>query len=138
MLTGFEEQTRQLSEYEFQQVYFFIKSFKSHVGKENKITSATIELHYRNLGKKLNSSRIRAIIHHIRYHEKILIGNKKYFLISDSTGYWLSCDKEEIKQFAESLNQRANSILSIKQAADLFLGIAPAQKFLEDNQQKLF
>lgn len=138
MVTGFEEQTKQLSEYELQQVHFFIKSFKSHIGKDNKITSAAIEMHYRNIGKKINSSRVRAIIHHIRYHETIVIGGRKYFLISDTTGYWLSCDKEEITQFAESLNQRASSILSIKQAADLFLGIAPAQKFLEDNQRKLF
>lgn len=138
MIVGFEQETKPLTQVELEVASNFLILIKSNIGREKRITAATIEMHYRNRGIKLSSSSVRAIIHHIRYNETITIGKKKYFLISDNSGYWLSNDKEEITKYAESLRQRAGSILTIKQAVDAFLGIAPAQKFLSENQGKLF
>lgn len=138
MVVGFEQETKELAESELKLVKQFVNSFKKRVGRDKRITAAEIELTYRNLGTKINGARIRAIVHHIRYNESIIINERKYFLISDNSGYWISCDLEEINRFAESLAQRAGSILSIKDAVDNFLTGKASRNFINENQGDLF
>lgn len=138
MVIGFEQETRELNEVELKLVQQFITSFKKRIGRDKKITAGEIEMKYKNLGEKVNGSRIRAIVHHIRYNELIMIADRRYFLISDNTGYWISCEVAEIQKFAKSLEERAGSILSIKSAVDTFLNRHASINFINENQGDLF
>jgi hypothetical protein len=138
MVVGFERETQNLSEADLLLAKQFMNSFRKRVGREKKITSSEIEMKYKNIGIKMNGHKIRAIVHHIRYHRDIVIGNKRYFLISDNTGYWLSSEMAEIQKFAKSLEERAGSILSIKLAVDHFLTGHASNNFINENQGDLF
>lgn len=54
---------------------------------------------------KLNDVRLRKLINHIR-------SNSLLPVMASSKGYYVSYDKEDILIQAESLNQRANSIIN--------------------------
>jgi hypothetical protein len=135
MITGFEEETKELSEYELSLVPIFIRGFLAHTSKRKAIQSSVMETALRNSGYKVNSVRIRAIVHHIRKNEKIYNSGKLYALLSDNNGYWLSNDKEEIEACIKSLQQRAGSIQSIAEAIDVTLTSMNYKRIQREEQE---
>lgn len=66
-------------------------------------TSGELIFELEKLGYKLSPIRFRAIIHHIRVNEiKIILGGRG--------GYWVSDDPEEIFNYCQRLDGRADSI----------------------------
>lgn len=107
MLTLFEEQTTPLSDYELTLVQGFVKSFLNKKGADNAITNKQIVEAYKNKGININDARVRKIINYIR-NNNLVMG-----LMASSKGYYVTTDKDEIKQYIDSLIGRAKAISCI-------------------------
>lgn len=113
MLTGFEHITASLNKDELRLVPLLVKGFKGH-GAANPITGKMIVsktnayLKSKNIKYRLSEPRLRKCCNYIR--TKGLIP-----LIATTKGYYVSYNKDEIKNQIQSLNQRA---ISIKVCAD--------------------
>ena len=108
MLKGFEEQTNELSDYEKKVIVpIQIRGFQNKVGKERCITNKEIcntlntEM---NLQVKLNEPRIRKCIYYCRSNNLIPR------LIATSKGYWIATDKQELIDWANTIQGRINAI----------------------------
>ncbi len=108
MLKGFEEQTNELSDYEKKVIVpILIRGFQNKVGKERCITNKEIcntlntEM---NLQVKLNEPRIRKCIYYCRSNNLIPR------LIATSKGYWIATDKQELIDWANTIQGRINAI----------------------------
>jgi hypothetical protein len=111
MINNFEDYTHELSDYELKTlVPIIVKGLLTKVGKENAITNNQIVPKLKGKGYKVSSSRIRKIVHYIRVAGLIPC------LIATSKGYYISNDKEEIKEYIDSLHQRADSITFVAYA----------------------
>ena len=108
MLKGFEEQTNELSDYEKKVIVpILIRGFQNKVGKERCITNKEIcntlntEM---KLQVKLNEPRIRKCIYYCRSNNLIPR------LIATSKGYWIATDKQELIDWANTIQGRINAI----------------------------
>ena len=109
MINGFSIETSPLNEYERKiLIPLFVKAFK--VKNKMIITNNIICEKLKNLGYKISPSRTRKIINHIR------INNLVPCLIATSGGYYVSSDVDEIMTYCESLKQRAEAILAVRNA----------------------
>jgi hypothetical protein len=113
MIKGFEKETHELTEQELKLVGLMVQGLKTKIGKINAITNKKMENALVDVGYKVNPSRIRKLIHHIRV--KKLVPN----LISTNKGYYIATSEEEIFDYIESLQQRINSIEEIKNSFNI-------------------
>ena len=105
MLTGFEEITQELTNFEKEQALpLIVAGLRSKVGKANSVTGSIIiekVNESKRLGSyKLNGARLRKIINVIR-KENHLSG-----VLSSSKGYYVAETLEEYERCLESLKQR--------------------------------
>ena len=108
MINGFKTQTQELSEYERQKVLpIVVAGLKRRVGAENAVTNKTMVEGLKKAGIKTSGPRMRKIIHEIRITGEIP------YLIATSKGYYITRDKVELRDYIESLHQRADSIRAI-------------------------
>jgi rRNA-processing protein FCF1 len=110
MINGFEEETHELTEKELKLVQPIVNGLKTKIGEINAISGGKIIVAMRSSGYKIDASRLRKIIHHIRV--KRLIEK----LVSTNKGYYIATTDEELKKYVESLNQRINSIVEVRQS----------------------
>tara|TARA_B110000858_G_C17521720_1_gene345117 strand:- start:42 stop:389 length:348 start_codon:yes stop_codon:yes gene_type:complete len=111
MITNFEKITHELNEYEKNEILpIMLNALSYKVGVENVVSNKQMKLGLKTLGYKVNDVRIRKLIHYIRV--KKLIKN----LIANSKGYYIATEKIEIDNFIESLQQRVNSIETVRQS----------------------
>src|SRR4051812_18194234 len=110
MIENFEQETAPLSEYELKMVPLFVKGFKDKIGPEHAITNKQIVSSMKEKEYKINDSRVRKIINHIR------INNIIPCLMATSKGYYISHDPEEINSFIESLKGRESAINKVRRA----------------------
>lgn len=111
MINGFERETAPLDDFEKTLIKPFINGLKTHVGKNNAVTSKKIIVGIqKNLGKKINDARVRKIINHIR--REGLVRN----LIASSKGYYIENNIYELRQYITSLEQRAQAIQDVANA----------------------
>jgi hypothetical protein len=104
MITLFEDITYELTEYEQYDILpIVIKGLSTKHGKENSITNKTMCEALTKVGYKINGPRLRKIIHHIRV-EQLLVG-----LCSNSKGYYITDNLEELEEYVLSLGQRIRS-----------------------------
>jgi hypothetical protein len=108
MITGFEKETHELTDYELELVPRFVKGFKTKIGEDNAIKNIDIQKKFKEIDIKLSDARIRKVINYIRVNG--LVKN----LISSSKGYWIENDQERIDKYINSLQQRINSIQQLK------------------------
>ena len=108
MITGFEKETHELTEYELTLVQPMINGLETKIGMMNKITNNEMLQAMKSMGEKVTPSRIRKLIHFIRV--KKLVPN----LVSSNKGYWIATTMEEIEDYVQSLQERINSIEEIK------------------------
>ncbi len=108
MITGFENNSQELSEDELSLVPMLMDGFSRH-GEKNPIKAPEIVktfneyLEKKNIPYKLSEVKLRKFCHHIRSQGLLP-------LIANSSGYFVSYDPKIIKEQMESLKQRANSI----------------------------
>ena len=105
MINGFNDQTKELNEYERNTLLpIIISGLQRKVGIENAITSKEIESKLRLKGHEVRGARLRKIINFIRINGLIDC------LMASSKGYWIEDDKDIILKYINSLEQRAESI----------------------------
>jgi len=105
MITNFENITFELNEVEQKLIPIFVKALELKVGKSNAITNSEIIKGIKKAyGIRLTGARVRKIIQYIR------ITGKVERLIASSKGYYISNDTQELKDYIESLMQRAEQI----------------------------
>jgi predicted GTPase len=108
MITGFENITQELNEYEEQVLLpVLVAGLETKIGKEKCVTSTYICQSMKDAGYKITPARLRKLVHEIRV--KKLIKN----LISNNKGYWVSNNVDEINTYRQSLKERANSIVEV-------------------------
>tara|TARA_R110002153_G_scaffold167458_1_gene320151 strand:+ start:106 stop:474 length:369 start_codon:yes stop_codon:yes gene_type:complete len=111
MITNFERETHELTEYELNTLLpIILKGLSTKIGKHNAITNKAICKAMDTIGHKLHDARLRKLIHHIRAHD--LIVN----LIATSKGYYIATTTQEVEDYIRSLRERINSIEFIKQS----------------------
>ena len=111
MITNFESETHELTEYELNTLLpIILKGLSTKIGKHNAITNKAICKAMDTIGHKLHDARLRKLIHHIRAHD--LIVN----LIATSKGYYIATTTQEVEDYIRSLSERINSIEFIKQS----------------------
>lgn len=118
MVENFEEQTHELTEYEKKVLLpAMLKGFRTKVGEKNAVTSTEIVTSLKAKGFKVDASRIRKVVNHIR------INNLIFNLIATSKGYYIAESIGECQSFIRSLDQRANAIISVRDAMSYQLEI---------------
>ena len=111
MLNGFEQQTKPLTEYEFDILPIIVKCLKRHIGKDNAITNDEMsEGMYKHGYRKVGSARIRKIINHIRINGMI------DGLMATSDGYYITTDIKEMMSYISSLDGRIQAITEVRDA----------------------
>lgn len=111
MVENFEEQTHELTEYEFNTLLPVIKKgLLKKIGESNAVTSTQIVKALKQEKYKIDPARVRKIINYIR------INNVIYNLIATSKGYYIATSPNECRSFIRSLDQRANAIISVRDA----------------------
>ena len=109
MIQGFEKETGKLTDQELLHVAIIVKILRFHSGKEKAVTSDRLADHAMhtdgvNLG---TGARVRKMINHIRTTG--MIPN----LAASSKGYYIEQDMRELKIYAQSLRDRAASIVAV-------------------------
>lgn len=113
MISGFEEQTHELTEYELKKVLpAVIRGLKLRTGKESAVTSTEAIKKMRIAGYKISSPRWRKLINYIRLSGEI---NN---LICNSKGYYIATSCNEINEYLDSLRQRIDSITLVYDALE--------------------
>lgn len=111
MITGFSEQTKPLSDYEREVLVPIVANgMLWHQGRKNAVTSSQICQSLRRKGFKIDGPRLRKVMNHIRING--LVG----CVIAKSEGYWVSDDTNEIREYIQSLEERASSIMAVSGA----------------------
>jgi len=101
MITGFEEITKPLNEEEQHYVEVLIKAFSTmKKGKDHAITSTFIIDKLKSINVDVEGVRLRKLIQHIR------VNNLVYGLCSNSNGYFMSENAEELLSTLKSLKDR--------------------------------
>jgi len=102
MLTGFEKLTKELNDDELNKVDTIVKGLGARIGKNNAITSSRI-------CDKMNLTavRLRKIIHFIR------INGLLFGLCSNSKGYYMASNLDELDECIISLKQRIRSQVDV-------------------------
>lgn len=109
MITNFSEQTHELNKYELEVLQpIIVQGLKNKIGKDKAVTNKHICKALKSFGHKITDSRLRKIIHNIRANDLVPL------LIATSKGYYVSNDTQEVQEYITSLQERANSILFIK------------------------
>lgn len=109
MITGFEEITQPLTEYEQNTLLpKFIESFTKKIGKDKAVTNKTICEKLSAAGDRITDARVRKIINYIR-NNNLVPG-----LIATSAGYYVSTDPTEVKAYIDSLTGRASAIAHVR------------------------
>jgi hypothetical protein len=126
-----------MSELDPKLIKHFINYLKEN-GKRKKVSIDQIKTHYKNINKRLTTEKIKSLVQQIRTKEHIIISSKKYFLMSDNNGIWLSKDINELETYAQLIEERANDILTIKQAITKYLITHRPKPDTIENQSELF
>lgn len=106
MITGFVDQTKELTEIEKDKLLpILIKGFKQLVGKDAAMTSvAIIKVIKDHHDLTLSPPRLRKLVNHIR------INNKVPLLLSNSKGYYIADTQQDVIDYIKSLRERAEAI----------------------------
>ena len=112
MLEGFSKQTHDLTDYEKNTLLpIMCKCFSQHVGKENAVTNNVICEKMNSKGyEKVSEARVRKIINYIR--TKNLVPR----LMASGSGYYITNNPDELKDYISSLKGRKEAIEGVIQA----------------------
>ena len=112
MITGFEEQTKPLTDKE-RDVFLplIIEGIQVRRGKENAISNKEIVSRLRERrGVKMSEARVRKIVNHIRCYDLVPC------LIATSDGYYIAESEQELLDYEESLEGREDAIREVRRS----------------------
>jgi len=105
MITSFEDQTHELTQYEKEVLLpLMIAGFNTKVGVEKCITNPEICRALKEKGYEISEPRVRKLVFYIRHN------NLVPKLIASSKGYWIATDKTEISTWINSLEGRISAL----------------------------
>lgn len=111
MVNNFENQTHELTDYESKVLLpYIVKVLETKIGSKNQITSTELIKQMKLGSFKIDPARFRKIINHIRINN--VINN----LVATGNGYHRATTESECRRFIESLDQRINSIIVVRDA----------------------
>lgn len=111
MIPGFEDITYDLTAEEEKLIPVFVKGLSKKIGKDNAVTST----HIMRKIPGLNGARVRKIINYIR-NNYLVPG-----LLANSSGYYVSKSKEEVREYINSLGHREAAIYSVRKKMEEYL-----------------
>jgi len=116
MLTGFENQTYELTDYERTTLLpLFLKGFSNKFGKDKAVTNKKMVESLKKKGFEITDTRVRKLINYIRTNH-LIPG-----LIATSNGYFISADAVEVSKYISSLSGRENEIRRVKEGMEAYL-----------------
>jgi cobalamin biosynthesis Co2+ chelatase CbiK len=111
MITGFEKETHELTEYEKNILLpVILKGLSKKKGKRNAVTSSYICRVLKTKGFKISRPRFRKIVQYIRINGLIDC------LISTRNGYYIAESYQECFEYIQSFDQRINSMTVARDA----------------------
>lgn len=129
MIAGFEEQTQPLTKKEANELLpIFVKCLLPKIGKENRVTSAQMIQGFKTYKIKIDGSRVRKIINHIRTND-LVPG-----LIATNDGYYRATTEAEMYEHEESLLGREAAIREVRRSIQR----QRKQLFHPDREPQLF
>lgn len=128
MIRLFEDETSALTQYEKEELLpVMVRCLKRHIGKKAAISNAKIcenlELH----DYFTKETRVRKLINYIRNNNLVTC------LIASGKGYYVSFDKDEIKVYIKSLEDRIEAITEVKDSLQAQLDDLINELPIEDN-----
>ena len=118
MLKGFELETSPLNEYERDVLLpVMVRCLSNKIGKGNAVTNRFMVERLKKSGYDINDIRIRKIISHIRTNGLVPC------LIATNTGYYVSQDKVELRDYINSLKGRERAIRAVREAVESQSGL---------------
>lgn len=116
MITSFEDQTHELTEYEYNVLLpLMVAGFQRKIGVDNCITNPEICRALKEKGYEVTEPRIRKLVFYIRFN------NLVPKLIASSKGYWVATNKHEIDTWVLSLQGRISALEETLQYAKKML-----------------
>lgn len=111
MITGFEEYTRELDDYErLKLLPAIISGMKTKIGKQNAITATDAIKLMKQYGFKISGPRFRKVMHVIR------VSGMVKGIVGTSQGYYIANSRDEWTKYLTSINERAKHIVSLQDA----------------------
>lgn len=111
MVENFEEITSELTDYEQNTLLpIVVKGLLTKRGESNAVTSTEIVKKLKACNYKIDPARVRKLVNHIRTNNLI------YNLMATSKGYYIASSESECRSFIRSLDQRINSIITVRDA----------------------
>lgn len=112
-MKNFEEYTKKLNQEERRILVMIVNRFKRRPGKKNRITNKQIvSALKKSKGIEITEPRIRKIIQFIR------LNNFLPGLVATSSGYWLTNDPKELKEWIETMQEREEAIRASREAGE--------------------
>lgn len=112
-LVLFEPETSKLSEYEMDELMpVMVKCLQNKVGKENAVSNRFMVEKMQEHGYDISEVRVRKIINFVRTNGIIEC------LIASNKGYYITKDKNEMKNYCHSLFQRQEAIEEVRLAME--------------------
>ena len=113
MITGFDNETAPLTDYEEQTLLpIMVRCLSLKRGKDNAVTNTYICSRLKDRGHKVSGARIRKLINHIR------INGLVPRLIATSDGYYIATDNREMESYIDSLRGREEAIRAVREAME--------------------
>lgn len=113
MVTDFEDQTHELTDYELNVlVPRMVAGFRSRVGSKKAITSTKAMKQMKESGLKIDPARFRKVVNYIRTNGLV------FNLVATGKGYHVAENELECRRFMESLKQRIQSITMVYDAME--------------------
>jgi len=124
MIETFEEYTAPLTDEETALRDYVVPFLAKHVGKDKAVSNAEMCKGLAEYGYKVDSPRLRKIIHNIRVNNPIPL------LIASSKGYYVSEDVEEVYVWLKSIASRIGALQVTHKAVALQMN----QKIIDDTK----
>lgn len=124
MITGFENYTHELTEYEMKAIVPKLQiTFVGRIGKGKAISNKQMCNFLSDHGINTSEPRIRKMIHYLRVTGRVKL------LMSNSKGYYIAETRTELEEHIKSLRQRISSIVMV---ADVLAIQSDAKDFGND------
>ncbi len=113
MITGFEEYTEELNDYERDVLLpLIVPVWKNRRGRDRSITNKTFIKRLRNEGHRIDGPRFRKIMHVIR------VSGMVPGILATSDGYYVAQTEEEWEDYIRSINERLHHITALRNAIE--------------------
>jgi len=111
MITGFEQYTAELSDYERDTLLpAVMRGMESKRGRENAISNKSAITKMKSVGYEITEPRFRKIMHVIR------VSGMMPGIVADSNGYYIAVTNDEWEKYLDSIAERSKHIMSLRDA----------------------